>query len=99
MTRGRSLTPSGSLVRNQYRPPRSREAHLDGARFFVVAATKGVSDVDIGTMTGTPLVGMVDAMSDSRLAFAVVVAAAIAFVAAVTVAFVPVAVRLLEAFA
>ena len=64
----------------------------------MVAATKSVSDVGIGTMTGAAWVGMVDAMSDSRLAFVVVVVAAIGFVAAVTVAFVPVAVRLLEAF-
>ena len=65
----------------------------------MVAATKSVSDVVIRTMTSAARVGIVDAMSDSRLAFAVVVVAAVAFVAAVTVAFVPVAVRLLEAFA
>jgi hypothetical protein len=65
----------------------------------VVAATNGVSNFGIGTMTGAARLGIVDSMSDSRLAFAVVVIAAIAFVAAVTVAFIPVAVRLIEAFA
>ena len=43
--------------------------------------------------------GIVDAMNESRLAFAAVVVAAIAFVALVTAAFVPLALRLLEAFA
>jgi hypothetical protein len=38
------------------------------------------------------------AISDSFLAFAVVVVAAIGLVAVITVAFVPLAIRLLEAF-
>jgi len=49
-------------------------------------------------MTGARGFGMVMAMNDSLLAFAVVVVAAIGCVAVITVAFVPLAIRLLEVF-
>ena len=49
-------------------------------------------------MTGACGFGMVIAMNESRLAFGVVVVAAIGCMAAIAVAFVPLAIRLLEAF-
>jgi hypothetical protein len=49
-------------------------------------------------MTGASGVGIVIAMNESRLAFAVIVVAAIGFVAVIVVAFVPLAIRLLEVF-
>ena len=49
-------------------------------------------------MTGARGFGMVVAMNESLLAFAVVVVAAIGFVAVITVAFVPLAIRLLDEF-
>jgi hypothetical protein len=50
-------------------------------------------------MTGACGFGMVLAMSESLLAFAVVFVATIAFVAVLAVAIVPLAIRLLGAFA
>lgn len=50
-------------------------------------------------MTDAYGLGMVDAMSDSRLTFAAVVVAVIAFMAVVAVAFAPLAIRLEQMFA
>ena len=87
------VTPSGNGVRTKKPGEGSRPSVL-----CTVGATKGSSDCAIGTMTGERGFGMVKAMNESLLAFTVVVVAAIGFVALITVAFVPLAFRLLQVF-